>query len=204
METNVNQVRAEKARLRERFRITRLELAPEPRRRAEDAIVRHVQALPEWDAARTVALYWPMLTRGEVNVRPLLDALVASGRTAAFPAITARSPPTLAFRQLEGDWVESPWGLSEPPETAPLVPPTGLDLVIVPALGAGRSGARIGHGGGYYDSFLPTTDAVRVGVVYAECLIDHVPTEEHDARLDVIVTEREVVRVLRNPAEPEP
>ena len=92
------------------------------------------------------------------------------------------------------------WGLLEPPATAPTVAPEAIDLVIVPAFGAGRNGARIGHGGGFYDAFLPTTSAVRVAVVYADCLIDHVPAEAHDAGLDLIVTEREVLRVPRNPA----
>jgi len=204
MESDRNQVRAEKARLRERFHATRVGLAPEARRTAAEAIVERVQVLPEWEAAHTVALYWPMLARGEVDVRPLLNALVASGRTAAFPVITARSPPTLAFHQLEGEWVESAWGLSEPAATAQPVAHADLELAIVPALGAGRNGARIGHGGGYYDAFLPTTPALRVGVVYADCLIDHVPAEAHDARLDLIVTERETVRVSRNPAASEP
>ncbi|MEO0559387.1 MAG: 5-formyltetrahydrofolate cyclo-ligase [Bacteroidota bacterium] len=201
MESNRRQVRAEKAQWRERFRTTRLELTPEARQAASEAIAIRIQTLPEWDAARTVALYWPILVRGEVDTRPLLDALATSGRIAAFPVVTSTDPPALTFRQLEPGqkWVTGRWGLMEPPETAPEIAPDDLDLVIVPAFGAGRNGARIGHGGGFYDAFLPTTTAARVGVVYASCLTDHVPSEPHDAALDVLVTEREAVRVPRNP-----
>ncbi|GAB5537146.1 MAG: 5-formyltetrahydrofolate cyclo-ligase [Rubricoccaceae bacterium] len=201
METEMEQVRAEKARLRERFRAARLDLAPSARHAAALAIAEQVQALPEWNSAHTVALYWPLLSRGEVDTRPLLDALATSGRIAAFPAVASVDPPRLVFRQLDAtELATGRWGLMEPPEAAPVVAPDRIELVIVPAFGAGRNGARIGHGGGFYDAFLPTTPAPRVGVVYADCLIDHVPSEPHDAALDLIVTEHETVRVSRNPA----
>ena len=189
---------AEKARLRERFRAARLAQTAATRAAAARAVADRVLALPEWAAARTVGLYWPLVERGELDVRPLLDAALASGRVVALPAVAQTSPPALRFRQVDrppGDGlVVGRWGLREPSEAAPLVEPAAIDLVVVPAFGAGRGGGRIGHGGGFYDAFLPTTRAARVGVVYAACLVDAVPSEPHDARLDVVVTECETVR----------
>ena len=46
----------------------------------------------------------------------------------------------------------------------------------------------IGQGGGYYDRFLPATRALRVGVCHDFALLDEIPSEPHDARMDVIVT----------------
>jgi 5-formyltetrahydrofolate cyclo-ligase len=46
----------------------------------------------------------------------------------------------------------------------------------------------LGFGGGYYDRFLPTTPALRVGVAYAECLADTLPCDESDQRMDWIAT----------------
>lgn len=193
-------MRAEKARLRERFRAARLALSPLDRAHASAEIVARVRALPEWAAARTVGLYWPLASRGEVDVRPLQAAARASGRAVAFPAVLSSAPPALAFRRVErdGDLVAGRWGLREPAPSAPHVEPGALDLVVVPAFGAGRDGGRIGHGGGFYDAFLPRTGAARVGVVYASCLVDTLPAENHDARLDVVVTEHEVTRIARN------
>ena len=193
-------VAAEKARLRERFRAARIELAPEARAAAARGVADRVTTLPEWAAARVVGLYWPIPARGELDVRPLLGAALDAGRTTALPVVTHVSPPALAFRRVRRqpdgayELAAGRWGLREPPDDAPLVEPDAIDLVIVPAFGAGRDGGRIGHGGGFYDAFLPTTRAVRVGVVYAACLVDAVPCEPHDIRLDVVVTERETVR----------
>jgi 5-formyltetrahydrofolate cyclo-ligase len=76
-----------------------------------------------------------------------------------------------------------------------VVSPADLDVVVVPALALGRDGSRLGYGGGYYDAFLAETPAARVGVAFAACLVPSVPSEPHDARLDAVVTEDEVVRV---------
>lgn len=200
----IEQVRAEKAQWRERFRTTRLALAPEARLAAAEAIAARVQTLPAWSDARCVALYWPLLARGEVDTRLLIEA-AAAGKTVALPVVASASPPVLVFRQLDAglELANGRWGLMQPPEAAASIAPKDIELVIVPAFGAGRNGARIGHGGGFYDAFLPTTSALRVGVVYAACLVDRLPAEAHDAHLDWIVTEREAVRAPRNPADAE-
>jgi 5-formyltetrahydrofolate cyclo-ligase len=46
----------------------------------------------------------------------------------------------------------------------------------------------MGFGGGFYDGFLPTTDALRVGITFDDCLLDVVPRDDHDQRMDWVVT----------------
>ncbi len=78
-------------------------------------------------------------------------------------------------------------------ETEWLVP----DVVIVPLLAFDRRGYRLGYGGGYYDSTLAAIkedkDILSVGVAYGKqaCLFN-LPTEEHDLKMDFIVTEQDV------------
>ena len=202
-------VSSEKAALRRRFRAVRAGVPG----RIHAAIVARVLALPETDAARSVLAFWPLVARGEVDVRPLVRALVGRGVAVALPAVVPGGAPRLVARAYAGALVPGPWGLSEPPESAP--PAGRLDIVVVPALALGRDGSRLGYGGGYYDAFLATTDALRVGVVPHACLAETLPAEAHDARLDVVVTEAETVRVTpqaaslaegraRNAAEPAP
>ena len=93
--------------------------------------------------------------------------------------------------------MDGPWGTLEPAPDATPVAPSALDVVLVPALALGRDGSRLGYGGGYYDAFLAQTPARRVGVCVQAALVDAVPVLPHDARLDVVVTEAEVVRVER-------
>ena len=68
---------------------------------------------------------------------------------------------------------------------------------MVPALGAGRNGHRLGYGKGYYDAFLREVDAPTICPVFAACLLDHAPAEPHDVALDILITEDEIIRPLK-------
>lgn len=196
METDEREaIRAEKARLRARFRQARLALS-EADYAAHSALIRErLLGLPEVQAARTAHVYWPMTERREVDVRPLVTALHARGVRVLLPVVvprTAGAPPRLLHGPFEGEerLARTPWGLYEP--TATDADLEALDVVVVPALGAGRNGHRIGHGAGYYDAFLAETSAFTVCPVFAACLVERVPAEPHDRAVDVVVTEEEV------------
>ena len=68
--------------------------------------------------------------------------------------------------------------------------PASVDVVIVPGLAFTLRGDRLGQGGGWYDRFLAglRPDAVTIGVGFREQLVDHLPVEPHDIRLDHVVT----------------
>jgi 5-formyltetrahydrofolate cyclo-ligase len=168
------------------------------------AVVARVLALPEVAGARVVLVYWPVVRRGEVDVRPLAAALAGRGVTVALPVVGPGPGPRLDARRFTGetDLVAGPWGLFEPGPYAAPVDPDEIDVAVVPALAAARDGGRLGYGGGYYDAFLPTTRAFRVAVVPHACLVDTLPTEPHDARLDAVATERETARVPPGGAGP--
>ncbi len=185
---------AEKAAWRARFRAARAALSDAERAAASHAIVDAVDALVA--GARVVSLFWPLVGRFEVDLRPLVARCTARSATVALPAVVARQPPTLVHRAVawEADLVAGPWGLAEPSPACPEVAPGAVEVAVVPALGLGRDGSRLGYGGGYYDRFLAATRALRVGVVWDACLVDALPTEPFDQPLDVVVTERGIVR----------
>ena len=66
--------------------------------------------------------------------------------------------------------------------------PAGIDLVIVPGVAFTADGRRLGHGKGYYDRFLVGTTAHTVGACFAEQLVDELPVEPHDVRLDRVLS----------------
>jgi 5-formyltetrahydrofolate cyclo-ligase len=69
--------------------------------------------------------------------------------------------------------------------------PRSIDVVIVPGLAFTASGERLGQGGGWYDRFLAETreDCTVIGVAFAEQIVDEIPCEPHDRRVDVVVTD---------------
>lgn len=83
------------------------------------------------------------------------------------------------------------FGIREPdPDAAVQVLPDEGDTILVPGLAFDRRGGRLGRGGGFYDRFLERwPNAFRVGVAFSSQLIESVPCEAHDVRVDAVVTE---------------
>jgi len=147
--------------------------------------------------ASTVHVYWPQVDKGEVDTRTLIGALQSQDRTVVLPVVTSYDPesPTMEHRVYRGSTAmrRNRWGIREPVNTE-RVDPARLDAVIVPALGAGRNGHRIGHGTGYYDAFLRDLTVPKIGVVYDDCLVPTVSADSHDVPLTTIVTESRILR----------
>ncbi|MBH5320033.1 5-formyltetrahydrofolate cyclo-ligase [Paenibacillus sp. GSMTC-2017] len=96
---------------------------------------------------------------------------------------------------------EGSYGILEPdPELSPALPQSFVpDMVVVPGLAFDTGGGRMGYGGGYYDRFAQSIGAspnerdnevVWIGAAFEAQLVEHVPTEAHDLRLDGVVTEK--------------
>lgn len=187
-----------KADLRARFRAYRTALPAADAAARSAAIVDRVRALPALARARTVHCYWPLVERGEVDTRPLIRALHAGGVTVVLPVVEgfADDAPALSHHRYAGPEAlqTNRWGLREPVGTE-AVPLDALDVVIVPAFGAGRNGHRIGHGYGYYDAFLAQIDAPTIALVYDACLVAALPAAPHDVPVSILVTESETIHV---------
>lgn len=191
-------VSTSKEELRAQFRAYRRSLSPSSYGALSTLICHRALSLPSVAQAEVVHVYWPMGDEGEVDTRPLIGALRARGADVVLPVVTSFDPesPTLKHCHYEGSdtLTTNRWGICEPANTE-VVDPEALDVVIVPALGAGRNGHRLGHGTGYYDAFLQSVECPRVALVYASCLIPEVPVAPHDVPMTTIVTERDIFHV---------
>jgi len=84
------------------------------------------------------------------------------------------------------------YGIWEPnPTVAVEGDSSRLDAILVPGVAFDRSGGRMGYGGGYYDRFLAGLQRrpFLAGVCFSVQVIDQVPMESHDIRLDALVTD---------------
>lgn len=75
--------------------------------------------------------------------------------------------------------------------------PSEIELVVVPAVAYDRKGKRLGRGKGFYDRFLPRTNATKVGVGYEFQLVDELPTEPHDVAMDIVITQNTTIIVKK-------
>lgn len=134
--------------------------------------------------------------QSEIDTRPLLGRLAGEGWTTALPIVIANGQPLEFRRWLPGEpTVPGKWDIPRPPETSPLVKP---DVLLVPMLAFDRAGYRLGYGGGFYDRTLELLrkekPVVAIGVAYAAQDVDSVPHDDHDQKLDFIMTEKELIR----------
>ncbi|MDX1623839.1 MAG: 5-formyltetrahydrofolate cyclo-ligase [Gemmatimonadota bacterium] len=192
-----------KAELRREVLERRRSLSPEERSRRSTAIARRLLSLSPWTEAGVVHAFVGI--DGEVETLPLLREALAAGKRVVCPRVVWRERrlESLEIGTLD-ELVESDRGLMEPdPARARRVrEDERIDLVLVPGVAFDRAGGRIGYGAGFYDRFLETTEAERVGLAFSLQVIDTVPTEPHDAPVDRIVTEEEAI-VCRSEPEPE-
>lgn len=190
-----------KTDLRARFSAYRQQLSEVEYTQRSEAIVAQAQRLPELLKASCVHIYWPLVHRHEVDTRPLIALLHAIGKQIVLPVVDTfgqaeNTTPRLSHIQYDPAGLLTPnrWGIHEP-SGGTGVPVDQIDAVVVPALGAGRNGHRIGHGFGYYDEWLRYVQGSTIGLVYGACLEDEVPAEVHDIPLSIILTEDEVIRL---------
>jgi 5-formyltetrahydrofolate cyclo-ligase len=189
--------RAVKIELRDRMRRVRRALGDEARAERSAKIAERVMALDAWRDAALVALFVPMRT--EIDVTVLERAARQAGKRIAAPRMIDEGR-TLELRAWETgvEPVESGRMVREPPESAPLVEPASVDLVVVPGLAFDERGARVGYGAGLYDRLLPRcTKAQRVGVCLDFQLVMEVPETPGDERVGVIVTDERTLLATR-------
>jgi 5-formyltetrahydrofolate cyclo-ligase len=144
-------------------------------------------------AGAVVSGYSPL--KFEISPLPLMRRLADAGARLALPVIQGRGSPLVmrawAFGETLGSGV---WGIREPKPEAPEVFP---DVLIVPLLLFDRAGYRLGYGAGYYDMTITRLRAMKpilaIGIAFAVQEVPEVPTTPRDARLDLVLTEREII-----------
>jgi 5-formyltetrahydrofolate cyclo-ligase len=114
----------------------------------------------------------------------VMQVVIAAERVLVFEAI-AGEPETTGFVE----WCRANGKQTAVPEDE--VDPAWPDVVVLPGLAFTRAGDRLGQGGGWYDRFLTAVraDCTNIGVGFDVQLVDDLPIEAHDVRLDCVVTE---------------
>jgi 5-formyltetrahydrofolate cyclo-ligase len=181
-----------KAALRRAAIARRDALPPAERMAAAFAIAE--RGLPVEVAPGTVVSGFSPL-KSEISPLPLLRRLADAGASLALPVVVGRGQPLVMRAWSFGaPLVSGVWGIREPPADAPELNP---DILIVPLLAFDRSGHRIGYGAGYYDMTIARLRAMKpvtaVGVAFGSQEIAAVPATPRDARLDLVLTEREAI-----------
>jgi 5-formyltetrahydrofolate cyclo-ligase len=194
MSTLIDDFNERKTRIREQAHANRNQ---QP---AKDELSRHICEVfmdqPEFAASRTVLFYVDV--RSEVRTRHALPDALRSGKRIVVPYCVNNELELFVLSSME-ELAVGMYKILEPraelrqrPEKK--IGPADLDLVMVPGVAFDKTGARMGHGFGYYDKLLQHArpDAPLVALAFECQLFPEIPTQAHDIFMDKIITEKAI------------
>jgi len=186
------EISARKATIRRLVLSRRGQLDQDERVARGNALIERLLDLPEVSEADPVLAF--VSISSEVPTTMLLEGVLAKRKRLLLPYVAddgaLRAAAISSLRELEPGYR----GIPEPRARLP-VSPDAAGVVIVPGVAFDVRGGRLGYGGGFYDVFLRAASKVpRVGICFEVQIVDEIPHEDHDERVDVIVTEDRVIR----------
>ena len=184
---NTDLLREEKAALRKTIRKARRALDPEQRKIRDGSIEAQVLAMAQYKEAKTVFCF--VSYGGEPETRGILRDILRSGKTLAVPRCMENGIMEAVRIESLDQLEKGMYGIEEPAAGLPTLSFEEIDFAVVPALAFTPDGERLGQGGGYYDRFMAQTKAYTCGIVYRQFVLEAVPTEEFDRKVDTVVCE---------------
>ncbi|MGD9781361.1 MAG: 5-formyltetrahydrofolate cyclo-ligase [Kiritimatiellia bacterium] len=156
---------------------------------ASETIQKRLMAEDFWAGAFQVGLY--RSTGTEPATEALLADLLARGAQVAVPV---RREGEYGWGWVDADtrWEKGAHGIPEPAQ-AKSATPSDLRVIVVPGVAFDAQGGRLGHGKGHYDRLLAQSGAFLVGLCFENRLVEAVPMESHDVRMDAVATEKRML-----------
>ncbi|MBN2339385.1 MAG: 5-formyltetrahydrofolate cyclo-ligase [Acidobacteria bacterium] len=189
----VESIQELKRELRKCMRVLRAAVPPGERmeagRRIIEIILSGQPPIPAPGRGSVMTMY--VSDGGEPDFIPCLPELTRAGIVCCFPAFRRDQMEFYEAAQAS-DFAVGAYGLYEPEPTTPPIPGRKIDIMLLPGMAFDRSGARLGRGKSHYDRFLTQIDPGRRPLAVATChdfqVLDHVPTDAADVKMDCLVT----------------
>jgi 5-formyltetrahydrofolate cyclo-ligase len=176
----------DKTEVRRRMRALLAGLDEVAQRQASLRLRRAVETLAGWPEARVVAAFAALAS--EPDLRPWEWA---DSKTVLLPRVAAED---LVFHAVAapGDLRAGAFGVREPEAARCAVRDAAeAGILLVPGLAFTADGRRLGRGRGFYDRLLAGLPAgtLKVGVCFRLQVLDDLPVEDHDQRVDLVLSE---------------
>jgi 5-formyltetrahydrofolate cyclo-ligase len=181
-----------KSNLRQKIRAQLEKISPAVR--AVESIDLCERLKAQIPSAHTILFFAPL--PDELDIWPVLELSLALGTNCALPFFDTEKKTYRArlLKMLATDIVIGKFGVREPAATCAEILLNHFDLVLVPGIAFDLSGHRLGRGQGFYDRILTEASGIKCGVAYDFQLLEEIPTEPHDAKVDFIFTPSRCVK----------
>lgn len=189
-----------KQTIRKNILALREQLSPDARAAYSAAISARLLRLPEYRQADTVLGY---MNFGTEFASGLWAAQVlAEGKRLVLPRVNHHTSRLDLYRveDLESQLATGLWGIREPiaERCERLGGPNEVEFVLLPGVAFARDGARLGYGKGFYDRLLAqmTHRPALVAAAFAVQIVEQIPQEATDIKVEWIITEQETIFCL--------
>lgn len=182
-----------KEKIREKYRKIRAQIPSETRKHADNQIAERLFNRPEYRDARIIYCY--MSFKDEADTASIIDESLRLGKQVALPRVSGKRKMEFFFISGQKDLVTGFMGIKEPAGYClEASAPSEDALVLLPGLAFDRSGARLGYGGGFYDTYLAKhAGCKKAALAYSAQIAPEIPTEPVDVKTDMIITEKELI-----------
>ena len=144
-------------------------------------------ALQEVKQAKVIAFY---LTKGsEVETGSMVDQAKKEGKKVLVP-VAKEDIELVEFLS----WEELALGKFDILEPTRKIRHDKADVVVTPGIAFDKQCHRIGYGKGYYDKLFKKINTIRIGIAFDFQVIESVPANENDEKLDMVITEKRTIR----------
>ena len=153
-------------------------------------IIENLINLKEYNDAETIMPYISLNI--EADTKEFIKDELLKGKSIVVPFVEEGGIQVSKLNDFE-NLIKGKYGVLEPMKKEKHN--DKIDLVIVPGVAFDEKGSRIGFGKGYYDKFLERfKDSLKIAFAFEEQIVDNVPSEEHDVKVDMIITEKRIIR----------
>lgn len=169
--------------IRKEIKLLKQDYSLQQRKEMSLPILDKLENLQEFKEARTVMLYWSMTD--EVFSHDFVCKWAKEKRV-ILPCVKGQTLDLKVFEGKEHLVDGENYGIPEP-DGPVFMAEDEIDLILIPGVAFDKENNRMGRGKAYYDRLLQSLSAFKVGICFDFQVLDHVPIDEHDIKMDHVV-----------------
>ena len=158
-------------------------------------VVDKLMGLNAYKASKDILAYYPF--RSEIDTTIIIRNALEQKKKIILPRVNGKKLDLYYIKDLKNDLAPGSFDIMEPiPSKCTIASYKNIDIILVPGVGFDRNFNRLGYGGGFYDKLLEELPVKipRIALAFNLQLIENIPIMAHDLKVDIIITEKEILR----------
>lgn len=181
--------------IRKNIQNIRDSMACQSRLSGSRSIAGKLMGLQCYKASKEILTYYPF--RSEIDTTIIIRNALKQKKKVILPKVNGKKLDLYYIKDLENDLGPGSFDIMEPiPSKCTIASYKNIDIALVPGVGFDRNFNRLGYGGGFYDKLLEglPAETPRIALAFNIQLIEKIPIMAHDLKVDIIITEKEILR----------